>query len=470
MKVDQMPHSSPLAAQGSIVAASVVIAVAVGVLAGWFFGIEPLMTILPGYIRMKPNTAIAFIAAALAVILHALDRAPRIRNVAAAITASIGAATLFQYFTGVQLHIDQMLFNDSVQKIHPGRMAHVTAFNFVFIGSALLLGANTVRRSTASGILACMVMLGSLFAIVGYAYGVPVLYGSMRHSSMAFHTGVSFLLLSIAVVFHKPQGVMASLFFSGNSGGIVARRLIPTAVIVPIVLGALFVRPEFSFGHMRLGLALSVMSGVVLHVLMIGSLSRSLSKSYESRIAAERASTIDGLTGIFNRRAFDQRMEEEIARSRRYGNAFSVLLLDVDHFKKVNDQHGHLAGDEVLRELAAVAKKAMRPSDIFCRYGGEEFAIIATGTTMDETCELAERVGEAVRSHTVDAIGRPVTISMGLTEWRRGDLDASALISRADAALYEAKAAGRDCLRAATSGLRAVPREIPQLAPVRMTA
>jgi len=164
----------------------------------------------------------------------------------------------------------------------------------------------------------------------------------------------------------------------------------------------------------------------------------------QAAVALERADLLhalraqarrDVLTGLPNRREWDERLAAERARARREGQPFTVALLDLDHFKRYNDLHGHPAGDEVLREAAAAWRGALRVTDLLARWGGEEFALLLPGCRAPEAVVLLDRV----RGLTP----RGQTCSAGLAEWD-GREEAAELVARADAALYEAKGGGRD--------------------------
>jgi diguanylate cyclase (GGDEF)-like protein len=163
----------------------------------------------------------------------------------------------------------------------------------------------------------------------------------------------------------------------------------------------------------------------------------------------------DGLTGLYVRRYFDLRMEEEFAQGRRYGRAFSVLLFDIDHFKKFNDTHGHQTGDAVLRQFAALLRENTRESDTCCRYGGEEMAIILPETALDEAGVLANKLCDAVRRKAFtgnDGQMLAVTTSVGVAEFCAAYSLPSELLQAADEALYEAKRGGRDRVELAIPG------------------
>jgi diguanylate cyclase (GGDEF)-like protein len=150
----------------------------------------------------------------------------------------------------------------------------------------------------------------------------------------------------------------------------------------------------------------------------------------------------DGLTDLLNRQAAEQIYEREHARALRYGLPLSVLLFDIDHFKRINDGYGHERGDRVLRSLSALVREQLRASDVLVRWGGEEFVIIAPHTSEDLAVQLGEKLRSAVETTTV-GIPEPVTISIGVGRSERSD-GLRAAVDRADRALYRAKRAGRN--------------------------
>lgn len=167
--------------------------------------------------------------------------------------------------------------------------------------------------------------------------------------------------------------------------------------------------------------------------------------------------TRDFLTGLLNRRETYRRLQEESRRGTRFGDPLSVILLDIDFFKKINDNHGHLIGDRFLQETAEVLRNTLREYDILCRYGGEEFLVGALKANLEQAAQAAERVRLRMKDLRVpggDGGDIGVTISAGVAQLRPGE-SIDGLIARADEALYRAKGTGRD--RVATSGENETP-------------
>jgi len=163
--------------------------------------------------------------------------------------------------------------------------------------------------------------------------------------------------------------------------------------------------------------------------------------SYEEM---QRQAISDGLTSIFNYRHFHETLQREVGRAGRYGETFCLLMMDLDHFKVVNDTIGHQAGDEVLRAVAGVLRACSRESDFLARYGGEEFAMILPRTYLEEAQSLAERIRAAVEELVLDGADLHVTMSIGVAAYPESALDSDGVLGAADAALLRAKSRGRN--------------------------
>ncbi|MDX1625734.1 MAG: diguanylate cyclase [Wenzhouxiangellaceae bacterium] len=168
----------------------------------------------------------------------------------------------------------------------------------------------------------------------------------------------------------------------------------------------------------------------------------------------ERLSRTDPLTQVRNQRAFGDDLEREFSRFDREGAVFSMLMIDIDHFKKINDTHGHRAGDEALEQLASLMVAELRSHDLVARVGGEEFCVLLPETRLDAAAHIAERLRRRSGEMEVEAgedTSFSLTVSIGVTEADERDGDPEEIFERADRALYDAKRGGRDqvCLRSA---------------------
>jgi len=153
---------------------------------------------------------------------------------------------------------------------------------------------------------------------------------------------------------------------------------------------------------------------------------------------------LDGLTGIFNRRFFELRVVEEIDRARRFNTGMAVVMVDIDQFKRLNDEFGHLLGDEVLRQVSSVFHQQLRKIDVVCRYGGEEFAILLSQTNPQHASGVAEKLRRLVENWPFPGVPRPVTISAGVATFPNHGTTRDELVKAADAGLYAAKQGGRN--------------------------
>jgi diguanylate cyclase (GGDEF)-like protein len=162
---------------------------------------------------------------------------------------------------------------------------------------------------------------------------------------------------------------------------------------------------------------------------------------------------LDGLTGIFNRRFFELRIMEEIERARRYGTGMAVVMADIDQFKRLNDEFGHLLGDEVLRQVSSLFHQQLRKIDVVCRYGGEEFAILLTQITTQQAVAIAEKLRRLVESFQFPGVPRTITISAGIAAFPAHGKTRDEMVRAADSGLYAAKQAGRNRICVASLAL-----------------
>ena len=192
---------------------------------------------------------------------------------------------------------------------------------------------------------------------------------------------------------------------------------------------------------------LSVAAGFALAWLIFTLRPRTARQKHEADALVAEART-DALTGLKNRRSFDEELHRQFAQRQRQGTVFSLLLIDLDHFKQVNDTHGHPAGDSVLQTVSQLLTKTLREMDLVYRYGGDEFAVICPGSRLREAATAAERIRQAVETTPVQFNDEVLSLKLSVGVAEVGGLEiADGLLQRADEALYAAKHAGRNRVR-----------------------
>ncbi|MBI5782181.1 MAG: GGDEF domain-containing protein [Gammaproteobacteria bacterium] len=233
-----------------------------------------------------------------------------------------------------------------------------------------------------------------------------------------------------------------------------------TALIFIFIIGYGAYIPAFWGSHERLSdlVVPAVFFLGACFVLLVNILSLETSRNVRRLTGFEQESITDPLTGIYNRRYLERRLADEIARASRYGMPLSVLLIDIDHFKRVNDIYGHQVGDLVLEGMAQLIVTTLRTTDIVARYGGEEIMVIAPSTPVKTAADLAERLRKVVENASfevpveldrdISALG--VTVSIGVACFSQHSKDMQDLIQNVDKALYRAKSEGRN--RVVTGG------------------
>ena len=257
--------------------------------------------------------------------------------------------------------------------------------------------------------------------------------------------GTSLLVISLILVRRMARQLPA--------GGIRRRWRLLTVMIIAFVPGYITygsVARNSYRGPLDLIVPVIFFFGAVF-VLLVSSLSLETALDVRRIYTLEQESITDALTGTYNRRYLDRRLDEEVARASRYGFPLAVLLLDIDHFKKINDVHGHPFGDGILAALSQIVMNSVRKTDVVARYGGDEILVIATHTPLRDAAELGERLRQRVEAAEMgqanDASGGlpvRVTISAGVAGFSDELSSGESLIHAADQALYQAKQAGRN--------------------------
>jgi diguanylate cyclase (GGDEF)-like protein len=234
------------------------------------------------------------------------------------------------------------------------------------------------------------------------------------------------------------------------------RWFVLTALIFIFIIGYGAYIPAFWGSHEKLAdlVVPAVFFLGACFVLVVNFLSLETTRDVRHMSVLEQESITDSLMGIYNRRYLERRLTSEVARASRYGMPLSVLLLDIDHFKRINDSYGHQVGDVVLAELAQLIVNTVRTTDIVTRYGGEEIMVIAPSTPLKTATNLAERLRKIIEHRPLDVPAKlhrklkalHITVSVGVACFGQSANDFQSLIQSADEALYRAKKKGRNCV------------------------
>lgn len=430
---------------------------AVVLFGGWVLDVRELRTVIPGAVGMKALTAFLLACGGVSLVLLApagiSSRRALIGRLVAGPPGVFGILVLGEYVFGWRLGIDEWPFVDRDGRAagiaFPGRFAPTTAVCFVALTAALLtLDSARSRRWRPSELLALPIAIVSLMGLIGYTYSITAFYGPASAAKMAVHTAACFVALALGILLARPRGRLLALATTTDPGGVMIRRLVPLATIAPLVLGWLHLKTVGAWGVFDFEVGTWWLSAATMGCLgaTIWWCGASLSRADATRCALEsrlfELANHDELTGLVNRRRFDEELGRFISYGRRYNRPGALVVLDLNEFKQVNDCRGHVAGDRLLAAVGRALDGRVRTTDLVARMGGDEFAVILRELDADEAVRVAEKLIADISEIAVPFEGGPImiTASAGVAHVDRYDgLHAERLLGRADAAMYLAK-------------------------------
>lgn len=324
---------------------------------------------------------------------------------------------------------------------------------------ARIIGLGLGFVSVAAALLPLSPGFWLWFFIITYAFVWPhIAYLYATRMSDSFATGRRQLLFDsfcgglwvAAMGFNLLPSVLVITMLGMNNMAAAGARLFGYGVLAQAA-GVLLGGAVFGWSPQwdsSLTVIIASLPFLIIHPLMVGMMAYSFAtRLHEQKNSLKLLSRTDGLTGLYNRRYWQLRAAEEFERSRRQNHPASLIMLDLDHFKKINDQYGHTVGDEVLEALSYQLQINLRSIDILGRYGGEEFAVVLPETDARHARDIAERVRQAVAQDRFGEQELQCTVSLGIATMSPAMTGFDDWLNAADKALYDAKAAGRNCIR-----------------------
>ncbi len=393
------------------------------------------------------------LAAALCVLLSGLALAMvgtgrrwvlRVASLLCAMVAVLAVDSLLGYtrtgYRGIAAGLDATLGEGQRPA---ARMSELAAIGFLLLGGQGLLILNAralvLREMFGLGVLAIAMASLASFAFVLAQHGESLL------ERLPILTGVSLLFGTLGWMSSVPTTGLTRISTAATLGGVFARSLLLPALLLPLVYTFVFKLLETRFGVPEIVASTlgAVFTGgsVAWMIWLVASLLDRSERLREASLQLRDVADTDSLTGLGNRRKLDAEIERLLREYRQQRTPFSLLVLDIDHFKAYNDAYGHQAGDDALREIGRLLRVALRPRDIAVRYGGEEFVLLVHGVRMPQLPVIAERILQTIRDNQWPLV--PITASIGGAEVCGAD-SATTLLQRADASLYGAKRNGRD--------------------------
>jgi len=407
---------------------------------GWWGGNRQITSFLQNFPTMMANTAVCI--ALLGVCLYAMRRRRhRVLLLSAGAVLLISGLTIVEQLGGINLGLDELFARDPWSSVTPGRMSLATAGS-LYIAGALMLAARSWPKTfpLAFDLLFLCGFSLPLLALFAYLVDPSGLFEVGPFSSKSIPTTLGMIAFYVCLALLVDSGGLVGFATRNSRGGSWFRMMILPVTIIPGTLGLLLENAVVANQiGVAFGMSLFSLAAGYITLLALGWGALRLDQ-------ADDTALFDYLTRVRNRRAFDSRMARTELRGHRRHAEISLLILDIDHFKRVNDSLGHGAGDEVLKEFVYRVELCLRISDVIYRYGGEEFVILADHLDDAGARALAERICERIRERPVEVSGAsvPLTCSIGISTPGEHEHDLYPCLKRADQAVYAAKEQGRD--------------------------
>jgi diguanylate cyclase (GGDEF)-like protein len=450
-------------------------------LVGWILNVPSLESGIPGLTRMNPVSALWLLAINAGWILRRRKSCAILGKALALAVACCALWRLSEYCFSSGSHLDFILFHQQVLgQAFPNKIAPNTALVLLTLGLSVGMHSHSGKWLQFSSWLALASGTFTLFALLGYAYRAASLYGIPRQTPMALNTCVAALFASLVLLADSSGFRVTKPLLMRAAGGFAARRLLPAALLLPVAMG--FVKQlglRFKWFAPDYGSALFATGNIALICFVIQrtasrlndidferalqqaavqDANQQLSATMERLVLQARELTIaqellrievtrDPLTGAFNRRHLENLLRLRFEQPRSPSASFGILMIDIDHFKLLNDSFGHHAGDLALREVARIMIDSVRDGDTICRYGGEEFVAVVAQVNSQSILDCAERIRNTIGARALriqDDLVCDVTISIGCALDSDSFSSPDELLQAADAALYCSKNLGRN--------------------------
>ena len=409
--------------------------VAVVALVAYRLGLVDIIQPLSDGPALHPVTAMSVILLATCVVLTTPRARPFIDGVCAVVL--LGALARLAFPDEASLWLQQ---HNTYPAGPEAVVSTGTALCLLLLATSLLL--RQYGNAVISQMMSVLAYSAPALALVGFVLGIQEPHARMSLTTVLMLTPLC-VATALSTVFH---GFLRPLLGPTRISGL-ARRHLALVMMAPYLLGLSIINispdaAEISFLILIVASSQTVGLVVALLALSFGNLER---RSNILQRRAEMRAMRDGLTGALNRASFTNQAHREIGEHRRIRSTVSLLFIDVDHFKRINDTHGHETGDEVLKRIIRLMRRCLRKGDTVARWGGEEFVVLLPATDLNGTLLIAEKIRHCIEAEYFDdlASGLRVTVSIGCVEMNSGEgLDE--LVAQADRALYAAKHRGRN--------------------------